>query len=531
MNTLVIGLDAATWRRIDPLLDRCELPTLQSLLTDGVRGTLDSTMPPMTPLAWTSIATGVNPGKHGVYDFIEQNRRSHELSPYRFSRMNRPTVWDLLNADGIEVGVVNYPVAAPGTTADPFFVSGIPSEVGDDIAHPPEIGETLERVGYRVHPRESPDRGVKAYYDELVSLTEAQCAATIELCRHHDPAVLWTVFMGIDWAQHYLWEATIDGEDAVDRFYAFMDGVVADVLDAIDDDCNVVLLSDHGARKIRGEIYTNSLLKRWGYLSRADRSPSPLDRLRRGVLGWGHRLGSRLPRRWKEQVKETIAESTLQEARKAVGGNQLDVPAKIEWETTDAFAFGYMGRLFVHRQDTYQDGAVSDERAEGLIAELIDRLEGLEHPESGERLIDWAVPADSVYHGPHVDRAPDVLFAPADWRYMVYGDFGDDWLEPPKDRVADHDPDGIVVVSGPDSNRGVVDMDVTDIAPLVLYLHDSPILDDMDGTVPRDALSEDLTERREVRVRESVSDYIPTEANDRAPDSSVRDRLDDLGYL
>ena len=75
----VVGLDAATFDVIDPLVQAGDLPNLARLLEGGARGSLRSTTHPLTPLAWTTMVTGVNAGRHGIWDFTE--RDSIEIVP------------------------------------------------------------------------------------------------------------------------------------------------------------------------------------------------------------------------------------------------------------------------------------------------------------------------------------------------------------------------------------------------------------------------------------------------------------------
>ena len=68
-RVLVLGLDGATFDLLDAWMERGLMPNVQRLATEGSRAVLRSVMPPVTAPAWTSFATGVRPGKHGVFDF------------------------------------------------------------------------------------------------------------------------------------------------------------------------------------------------------------------------------------------------------------------------------------------------------------------------------------------------------------------------------------------------------------------------------------------------------------------------------
>lgn len=86
-KTIVVGLDAACWDYLNPLLNAGHLPTLRSFMDAGIWGTLLSTMPPWTPAAWSSIVTGKNPGKHGIYDLLWRRPGSYEFIPINATRL------------------------------------------------------------------------------------------------------------------------------------------------------------------------------------------------------------------------------------------------------------------------------------------------------------------------------------------------------------------------------------------------------------------------------------------------------------
>jgi predicted AlkP superfamily phosphohydrolase/phosphomutase len=79
-RTVVIGLDGVAWRLLEPLIEHGSMPRLASLRARGAWGTLDSTVPTYTPPAWTSAITGVNPGRHGIYGFIEGHAQASTTS-------------------------------------------------------------------------------------------------------------------------------------------------------------------------------------------------------------------------------------------------------------------------------------------------------------------------------------------------------------------------------------------------------------------------------------------------------------------
>ena len=81
-DVLLIGLDGATFDILDPLMQQGAMPVLRGLIGSGVRATLRSTVPALTPPAWTSLVTGRGPGSHGIFDFFRKDKESSPL--FRF---------------------------------------------------------------------------------------------------------------------------------------------------------------------------------------------------------------------------------------------------------------------------------------------------------------------------------------------------------------------------------------------------------------------------------------------------------------
>ena len=124
-KVVIIGLDAATWTLIRPWMAEGGMPNLAKLMKEGVSGTLRSILPPITPPAWTSFMTGKNPGKHGVFHFIETAPESYAMNYANGGSRRSPTVWKILNAAGFSVGTMNIPFTYPPEALDGFQISGL----------------------------------------------------------------------------------------------------------------------------------------------------------------------------------------------------------------------------------------------------------------------------------------------------------------------------------------------------------------------------------------------------------------------
>lgn len=129
-KVVVIGLDSATWTVIRPWMAEGSLPNLAKLMKAGVSGSLESVLPPITPPAWTSFMTGKNPGKHGIFHFVETEHGGYAMNYANATSRRSPTVWKLLNDAGYSVGTMNIPFTYPPEPLDGFQISGMdtPSE-------------------------------------------------------------------------------------------------------------------------------------------------------------------------------------------------------------------------------------------------------------------------------------------------------------------------------------------------------------------------------------------------------------------
>lgn len=134
---LILGLDGATFDLLRPLADKGAVPNLARLMRAGATATLRSTIPALTPPAWVSSVTGVNPGAHGIFDFLTESNRLQPRPVTTGDWMVEP-FWRTFNRAGFRVGVMNFPVSYPPFPLSGFMVSGMMTPPGAaDFIHPP----------------------------------------------------------------------------------------------------------------------------------------------------------------------------------------------------------------------------------------------------------------------------------------------------------------------------------------------------------------------------------------------------------
>ena len=125
--TLIIGWDGAPYDRIQKWVEEGDLPVLSKLVKNGCLGPLETTPLTISSCAWTTMATGKNAGKHGVYDFFgsEFAEESYFRNPVNSLSRKGKTLWSLLSENGKRVGTANVPFTYPVEKVDGFMIGGM----------------------------------------------------------------------------------------------------------------------------------------------------------------------------------------------------------------------------------------------------------------------------------------------------------------------------------------------------------------------------------------------------------------------
>ena len=105
-QVLVVGWDGATLDLLEPWLSAGDLPTLGRLIDGGVCGKLRSVPNMHSAAAWTSMVTGRNPGKHGIFAFTGFTPDLRQTF-YVGGDRSGDTIWEMLSRHGKKVGIVN----------------------------------------------------------------------------------------------------------------------------------------------------------------------------------------------------------------------------------------------------------------------------------------------------------------------------------------------------------------------------------------------------------------------------------------
>ena len=207
----ILGLDGATFDIIDKLAAEGRLPNMQRMMREGARATLMSSTPPLSAIAWTTITTGVNPGKHGIFDFAHRRKDDYGFVPHTARDKKAPAIWKMLGEEGKKSCVVNVPMTYPPERLNGVMLSGFPSPPGAaDWIFPSSIASELKReLGEIDFPKPGGlirDGQEKELADEIEQKTRRQVKVLEYLLKRDRYDFVITVFDGIDVASHSLWK-------------------------------------------------------------------------------------------------------------------------------------------------------------------------------------------------------------------------------------------------------------------------------------------------------------------------------------
>ena len=443
----VIGIDCGTPQLLFDDL-KADVPNLAGLMERSMYGPLSSITPPITVPAWACSMTGKTPGQLGVYGFRNRKDHSYEgLTIATADAIKEPTVWDRLGEVGKKSLLIGVPPSYPPLPIEGWRVGCfLTPPSAKSYASPSEIeGEIEEELGgpgqYIFDIPNFRQAGMERVMNDVFAMTERRFKVARRLVQNKP----WDYFMmceiAADRLHHVFWEyydpehpkyrSGNEFEGMFQKYYRMLDEELGELLVVLPDDAVLIVMSDHGARRMVGGICFNDWLRREGYLT---------------------------------LVTEPTEVIPIKKA-------------EIDWSKTVAWGDGgYYGRCFLNVKDREPRGVVEPAEYEHLRDELASALEAAPGPD-GEPLGTKVFKPQDIY--PDVRGvAPDLIvyFGDLDWRsvgtvgnasiYTYENDTGPDG--------ANHDRAGIFVMKGvPNQPMGYTErMRLIDVGPTILGIYE-----------------------------------------------------------
>lgn len=451
---IIIGLDCATPRTLfQDFLEDC--PTLKMMVNNGVSGKLRSSDPPITIPAWMVMATGKKAGTLGIYGF--RHRKEHSYTDFGIATsysVKEKTLWDILGEYGKKSCVLGLPPSYPVKPINGCLVAGfITPDTTSEYTYPPELREEIkENVGDYILDANFRIEAKEELLKEIYDMTEIQFKTIKYLIENKEWTFFQFVIIGLDRFHHAFWkyydkthhlhEPGNKFEHEMRKYYIYLDKKVKEILDLLDNDTTVMVVSDHGAKAMKGLICVNMALEKLGYL------------------------------KFKKEYEPKIS----------IGS------AEIDWDNTYAWGWGgYYARIFLNVEERELNGIIKKKDYEKMRKKIADDLKNIKD-DKGNPMNTKVYKPEDLYEKIRGDP-PDLMvyFDDLNWRsagtigyksmYLKENDKG------PDDAV--HDYHGIFIIFDPKKKIGkdLGTKNILDIAPTSLKILGIEIPEDMEGNI------------------------------------------------
>jgi len=457
---VIIGLDGVPLGLLKKLAEDGVMPWLHGRLAHAVSSELEVLVPYTAP-SWPTISTGVNPGKHGIYDFLVP-RPNAEPRPATRMDLEWPYVTEMVSANGLPSVSISVPFNYP-----PFVRSGVRVVSGWTSARletwpPGERGEALRLLGGQQGPPKP--TSIEDYVDMVIENTERQA----ELIRSYYTGKPWRVFYfvlpGPDWAFHYTFGDVVRGTRLgrrVYRLFRVIDELIRFLYENAPGETLFIHVSDHGFMEATEALNGNVLLEKEGLLKKSEERVNLRSRV---VL----RLASLLPP-W---LKHRLKYSSL-----AVLARRLGAAAAFEYSRLP-IDYAASKAYFTSAYSVYTNPGLPPEERERVASQVLSILQRY------RGMLRVVARGRDYFWGPHVDRAPDVVVIPGEGYNVTTRLAYRSVVE--KGRWYVHGPRGMLVLDAPDggtrprlpAERPPFSMDV---APTVLAWLGLPLDPGFDG--------------------------------------------------
>lgn len=520
-KVLVIGLDGATFDIIIPLIRQGKLPTIAKLMNEGVYGKLKSTIPPASIPAWPSFMTGMNPAKHGCFDFMKRHKNEYYGKLTTSEDIKADTLWEILSKFGKRSIVINVTGTYPPKEIKGIIISGLLTPKGRNYVYPPSLQEEIEEKDYRIFIEDEVLRSQdEVLFSELCKLEEKRVEVALYLMKKYDWNFFMIMIIGTDTIQHELWS----NRELIFQYYQKIDELIDKIIEGVKkEDTDIFIISDHGFGELKKTVHINKWLHDLGLLSykKVDISSTREYRIKSlkgqkisGITLFLNKLGFT-----QDSIIRTIGKipisrlvykylpKRVKEIFQAMPTTNLD----IDWANTKVFLSSFFGTesqsIMINLKGRDPQGTVDPSEYGKLREYVINKLKELKDPETMEKIFEDVFKKEEIYTGPYLNEAPDIVtLLRGGYKFSV--DLNAKEIITPLNRIkGSHRLYGIFIAYGQDIKRGITieNARIIDLAPTILHIMGVPIPKDMDGRVLKEIFDEGSEcAKRQIKYQGSI---------------------------
>ncbi len=364
----VIGLDGVPHSFLLKRMKDGTMPFLKKLVDSGGHfQRMNSVIPTISSVAWSTFMTGKDCSGHGIFGFIDRHEDPFKMYIPLAKNMRSETLWEYLSKKDKRVFVMNVPVTYPPKKVNGTLISGFLCTDISKSSYPAEVAEELKSMDYVIDAdawlaRESKDK----FMDQLFKVLKKR----FEVMTHFYKKEKWDFFqchiMDTDRLSHFFWKEYESGSgkfhDGFIRFFNVIDTELEKFSKLMGQDDTLMILSDHGFCLAEKEFYINKWLRDEGYLKFDNPDPK-----------------------------------------------------NIEGMNPDSKAYSLIpGRVFINLKGREEKGSVAPSEYDKLRDELIRKIKKIKDPETGEEFIKDVFKREDIYDGEFIDDVADLIVIPRD---------------------------------------------------------------------------------------------------------------------
>jgi len=367
-KVMVLSIDGTPFSFLKQMFKEDRMPNLAEVADGGSMRRMHSVLPVVSSVQWATFQSGKNPGKRGIFGFVDRVPDSYKIYLPNGADLEGDVLWEVLSHQGRKVFAMNVPESYPPREVNGITIGGFLCPTVDKVAYPSSVNQVLKKMGYVIDAEpwvahEDLDRFIDLVFNAL----EKRAQAAMHFYEKEGYDLFMVHIMESDRINHFLWSMYTSGmsqyKDKFLKFYKKVDDVIGMFMKARHPDTELIVMSDHGFCDLECEVNTNRWLADQGFLE--------------------------FPKEKKEMALP------------------LD-PSK-----TQVYSM-IPGRFYVNLKGREPEGIVKKgEEMEKVIDALTEALHRFKF-EDDRRIIDKVHRREELYHGPHLERAPDVISHPVD---------------------------------------------------------------------------------------------------------------------
>ncbi len=371
-KVVIIGLDGVPYTLLKAYVNQGIMPNFKAMVSEGSFHKMETSLPEVSSVAWTSFMTGKNPGEHGIFGFMELKNNSYDMYFPNFTDVKAPTFWE---RTGVPSVILNIPQTYPAKPLNGIMTSGFVALDLKKATYPERAYNYLNSIGYRIDVNAGLAKdNVPAFFEDLSIAFEKRKEAIRHFFENED----WQIFIGTitetDRLHHFFFHHALDkGEfhKEFESFYRELDSFLGDIYEKTKKEKALFMTcSDHGFTPIKTEVYLNKWLIEEGYLQLEDKA--------KGI--------------------ESISESSR------------------------AFCLD-PSRIYIHLKGKYPRGQVRDSQYHDLRKEIAQRFKEITF--EGKKVVKEVYFKENIFNGPYSKNGPDLYVLP-NYGFDLKGSFNKD---------------------------------------------------------------------------------------------------------